>query len=45
MNGFRKFINVLTYNKYKDTLWKIGEYYTQKKYKPDHILDYINLDY
>ena len=32
MNGFRKFINVLTYNKYKDTLWEIGEYYSKKRY-------------
>ncbi len=44
MNGFRKFINVLTYNKYKDTLWEIGEYYSKKRYHPDNILKYVSLD-
>ncbi len=26
------------------TLWKIAEYYTSKKYAPENILNYINLD-
>lgn len=26
------------------TLWKIAEYYTKKKYSPENILKYINLE-
>ncbi len=25
-------------------LWKIAEYYTKKKYSPDNILKYVNLE-
>lgn len=31
-------------NKNKNTLWRIAEYYTAKKYSPDNILNYIELD-
>lgn len=32
------------WNKIKNTLWFIAEYYTKKKYSPDDILNYITLD-
>lgn len=35
---YGKFINKLP------TLWKIAEYYTEKKYSPENILKYINLE-
>lgn len=30
--------------KHREVLWKIAEYYTARKYHPDHVLKYIKLD-
>lgn len=43
-NGFIKFLKLYKKYKFKLTLWKIAEYYTKKKYSPENILKYINLD-
>jgi hypothetical protein len=32
------------WNKRLKTLWEIAEYYTAKKYAPDKILNYVELD-
>lgn len=36
--------NWYKYNKKNKILWKIAEYYIKKKYSPNNILKYINLD-
>lgn len=43
IKGFRKLVNLYRFNKKKEKLWEIAEYYTIKKYSPDNILKYIEL--
>lgn len=44
IKGLRKLKNIYNYNSKKIILWKIAEYYSKKKYSPDNILKYINLN-
>jgi hypothetical protein len=42
--GFIKFVNLYKKYKWLNTLWKIAEYYTAKKYSPKNIFKYIDLE-
>ncbi len=44
-HGFVRIINIYRYNKNKNILWEIAEYYTAKKYSPNGIAisNYINM--
>ncbi len=41
---FCKLAQLYKYNKLSPILWQIAEYYTQRKYSPDNILKYIDLE-
>ena len=43
-NGFIKLLKLYKYYKKRKILWEIAEYYTRKKYHPDKILNYIDLN-
>jgi len=43
-HGFKKFMILFKKYIFFKKLWKIAEYYTQKKYSPGNILKYIDLD-
>jgi hypothetical protein len=43
-NGFIKYVKLWKIYKLFKTLWQIAEYYTKKKYHPNNIHKYINLD-